>query len=843
MNIIRCSGIRPTHALLALIASALLLSGCGGESTESLPDTTTGSTTVSYSGPVPATDDVLNFKRSIWDNLAPQNRCGSCHNDGGQSPQFVHQNDINIAYARANTIVNLADPSQSQLVTKVAGGHQCWLESTTACADILTAYIVNWADGAEGSVKTVELRAPAIKDVGNTLAFPEDSSGFATHVYPLLTEYCSECHTGSGQTPYIASADVAIAYDQAKSRIDLGDLEDSDNNPVLLADASSRLVQRLRDEQHNCWDGSCTDSAMIMLAAIQNFIATLGEPEPIAENLVTSKALNLNQDGLLANAGGRFEDNVIALYEFKTGEGQTAFDTSGVAPALDMALSGNVGWVGGWGVEFGPSFQNESGATVSAGKAQGSTEASSKLHALLTGSGEYSLEAWVVPGNVVQEDARIITYSGSSTARNLTLGQTEQLYDVLHRSTTSDQNMAFSTENNPMLLQATLQHVVVNYSPGKGREIFVNGQATGDLDPDDPGLLTDWDDTFALVFGNETDGNSPWEGALRMVAIHNRALTPEQVQVNFEVGVGQKFFLLFSVSHLIDGMDQSFIVFEVSQFDSFGYLFSNPFYIDLDDEKSPSAVPLEGMRIGINGREPVVGQAFANLNLTLGGADYQPGSGQPLSRLGTVIALEDGPDADEFFLTFERLDESRDVRSEGLLTAQPEPVDLEPVSAIGLKTFDEVNASMSKVTGIPVTAEAVATTFTKVKQQLPTVENIEGFLASHQMAITQMAIQYCDLLVSDQSRRNAFFPDFSFTENAATAFDVAGQAQVTGPLIREFVGENLATQPANTAIENELGGLMTKLSDCGGSCPPGRTETVVKASCAAVLGSATTLIQ
>lgn len=839
-----CSGTRPTHALLALIASALLLAGCGGESTESLPDTATSSTTVSYSGPAPATDDVLNFKRSVWDNLATQNRCGACHNDGGQTPRFVHENDINIAYAQANTIVNLSDPSQSQLVTKVASGHQCWLASTTACTDILTTFIVNWADGAEGSVKTVELRAPAIRDVGNTLAFPEDASGFETHVYPILTDYCSECHTGSGQTPYIASTDVATAYEQARSRIDLGDLEDTGSSPVLLADASSRLVQRLRDDQHNCWDGSCPDSAMVMLAAIQNFIATLGEPEPIAENLVTSKALNLSQDGLLANAGGRFEDNVIALYEFKTGEGQTAFDTSGVAPALDLTLSGNVGWVGGWGVEFGPQVQNDSGTTVRAGKAQGSTTDSRKLQALLTGSGEYSIEAWVVPGNVVQEEARIITYSGSSTARNFTLGQTGQLYDVLHRSTSSNQNQPFSTENNPMLLQATLQHVVVNYSPDKGREIFVNGQATGDVDPDDPGLLTDWDSTFAVVFGNETDGNSPWEGALRMVAIHNRALTPEQVQANYDVGVGQKFFLLFSVSHLIEGMDQSFIVFEVSQFDSFGYLFSNPFYIDLDDGKSPSEVTLEGMRIGINGREPSVGQAFANLNLTLGGASYQPGSGQPLSRLGTVIGLEEGPDSDEFFLTFEQIDGQTDVRSEGSLPARPEPGDLDPVSAIGLKTFDEVNASMAKVTGIPVTTDAVAATFTKVKQQLPTVENIEGFLASHQMAITQMAIQYCDLLVSDQTRRGAFFPDFSFPENAATAFDATGQAQITGPLIREFVGENLTTQPTSTAIESELGGLMTKLSDCGGgSCPAGRTETVVKASCAAVLGSAVTLIQ
>lgn len=837
------SGIRTSHSLLALVATALLMTGCGGESTEALPNTSINNTTISYSGPAPATDDVLNFKRNVWDNLATQDKCGACHNAGGQSPQFVHEDDINTAYAQANSIVNLSDPSQSEMVTKVAGGHNCWLSSTSACVDILTTYIANWAGGSEGSAKTVELRAPTIRDVGNTLKFPESPDAFQTHIYPTLTQYCSDCHTSNGQTPYIASADVAIAYEQARSRIDLNDLEDENGDLVLPEDASSRLVQRLWDDRHNCWADSCPDSATIMLANIQDFIATLGEPQSLPPESVTSKALNLESDGLLANSGGRFEDSVIALYEFKTGEGQTAFDTSGVSPALNMTLSGNVGWVGGWGVEFGPAYENESGAMVRAGKAQGTTDDSRKLHTLLTASGEYSIEAWVVPGNIVQEDARIITYSGSSTARNVTLGQTGQLYDVLHRSTTSNQNEPFSTENNNMLLQATLQHVVVNYSPGKGREIFVNGQPTGDVDPDEPGLLTDWDNTFALVFGNETDGNSPWEGALRMVAIHNRALTPEQVQANYDVGVGQKFFLLFSVSHLIDGMNESFIVFEVSQFDSFGYLFANPFYIDLDESSTPSGVPLKGMRIGINGREPAVGQAFANLDLTLGSPDYEPGSGQQLSSLGTVIGLEQGPGLDEFFLTFEQLDSQENVRTEGTLPAQPAPANLDPVSAIGLKTFEEVNASMSRVTGIPTTEPAVENTYNLVKQQLPTIPDIEGFLASHQMGITQLAIQYCDALVRDTSARDVFFPDFNFNADVATAFDPAGRAAVTGPLLDKLVGANISTQPTNASIETELDGLMDTLTACAGSCPAGRTETVVKASCAAVLGSAVTLIQ
>jgi hypothetical protein len=289
---------------------------------------------------------------------------------------------------------------------------------------------------------------------------------------------------------------------------------------------------------------------------------------------------------------------------------------------------------------------------------------------------------------------------------------------------------------------------------------------------------------------------------------------------------------------------ESFIVFEVSQFDSFSYRFNSPFFISLDDTAQPSNIRLQGMRLGINGKEATVGQAWANLDVVLDSASYQPGTGQPLSRLGTIIALENGPGGDEFFLTFDRLGSTTYSRSEPPVPGIPEPADLPASSDIGLKTFDEINESMARMTGVATTQQDVARTFTTVKQQLPTIENINGFLSSHQMAVTQMAIQYCDALVSDTQARAGFFPGFNFAAPAETAFDHGGKSQITGPLLKRLVGENLATQPTVAEIETELGSLIDTLAQCSGSaCPADRTETIVKASCAAVLGSATTLVQ
>ena len=221
-------------------------------------------------------------------------------------------------------------------------------------------------------------------------------------------------------------------------------------------------------------------------------------------------------------------------------------------------MSGNVDWVGGWGIK------------INDGKAQGSTDSSRKLHDLIKATGEYSIEAWVVPANVTQEGpAGIVSYSAGNNARNFTLGQTLYSYDFLNRSSTTNANgeVALSTNDDDEVLQASLQYVVATYSPSAGRKLFVNGEYTEDTDTVAGGNLNDWDDTFAFVLGNEVSGNRLWQGTLKFVAIHNRALTPDQIKQNFDVNVGQKSYLLFSNSH-ITGLPDSYIVFEVSQYDN-----------------------------------------------------------------------------------------------------------------------------------------------------------------------------------------------------------------------------------------------------------------------------------
>jgi hypothetical protein len=809
----------PVVRILASCGLLALLAGCGGGAKTVENPVTSGGEPPAYSGPPPATADVQSFKVNVWDNLKADNRCGKCHGQGGQAPQFVRQDDINLAYAAANGIVTLGSPRDSRMVGKVAGGHNCWLASAAACADIITTWIRNWAGATTGGPAGVDLKPPALRDPGASKSFPAAPGLFASTVHPLLVEYCSRCHAPSAanaQSPFFASPDVNDAYAAARVKINL-------DQP-----GSSRLVVRLRSEFHNCWS-DCAANSAAMETAIRAFAGSIAPPQ-VDPSLVLSKALGL-YDGTVASGGNRYNNSVIGLWEFKTGSGTVAYDTSGVEPALNLTLSGDVTWVGGWGID------------LKRGKAQGATAASRKLHDLIKSTGEYSIEAWVSPGNVAQEDARIVSYSGGATTRNFMLGQTLYSYDFYNRSGSTgvagDPKLTTSADDED--LQATLQHVVATYDPVNGRRIYVNGEYTGDADPSRGGTLAEWDDTFAFVLGNEVSGDHPFQGIFRLVAVHNRALAPEQVRQNFGAGVGEKYYLLFSISHLVE-VPQAYILFEVSQYDSHGYLFNKPAFISLDPAVRPGNIPLAGMRIGINGSEAEVGQAYGTLDTAITESLYGP-LGQPLSRIGTVIGLQKGPDTDEFFLTFDTLGGRRYVRSEPAPQPPAPPPSMRRAPDVGLRVFDEINATMSELTGISSARPQVRATYEQVKQALPTVASIDAFVSAHPVAIAQLAIQYCDALVDDPTARAAYFPGFDFNAAPAQAFGVAGRAIVLDALVGRMIAQGVASEPNAAEVRGELDALISRLAACGNSCPAGRTATIAKASCAALLGSAATLVQ
>ena len=824
---------------LALVATGFGCSSGSGQQGKTNPapdDTAVSGQFVIYNGPTASSEDVLNFKQNFWDNVSMGTRCGACHVEGGQSPQFARADDINLAYTAANGVVNLLDPPSSRIVQKVSTGHGCWSSNTGFCEEKVTEWITRWATQSGVELTETALRVPDPQEVSASLTYSDSSADFQQHVYPLLTAYCANCHRADAPQapvqPYFASTNVDTAYAAAQTKM-LFNVSDNQGSTVIDA-SRSRLVVRLREEAHNCWNNNCVTSANTMEQALEAFAATM-QMSDVDSSLVTSKAMRIG-DGTAISQGGRIETNAIAIFPFKAGFGTVASDYSdGFPPEMNLTLSGDVEWVSNWGLRF------------NGGRAQAPVSTSRKLRTYITQTGEYSIEAWVVPANVTQDGpARIVSYSGSNTARNFTLGQTLYNYNFFNRASTTDANGAptVSTPDADEVLQATLQHVVASYDPLEGRKLYVNGREVGRAEAVAVGNFNDWDANFAFLLGNETSGEYPWRGTIRFLAIHNRALSVEQALTNYQVGVGQKILLAFSVAEHIPNMSDAYIVFQVEQFDDYSYLFNEPYFFSFTETPQTDVV-IKGLRIGVNGREASVGQAYANLDVTINSSNFNS-EGVPLSALGTIIQAEKGAEQDQFFLSFDAIGTASHARAPEPAPVDPEAEDLEPQPEIGIRTFAEINGSLSAMTGIPVTDPALQATYKAVEQQMPAAADVRGFLVAHQMGVTQLAVKYCNILASDSARSAAFFPSFS------NSFDSAGRAAIINPLLKAMLAHTipsestqLSNQPLVSDTEAHLNALMdTMTSGCGGnSCSATVTRNTITAVCAAAMGSAVMLVQ
>src|SRR6202453_4102126 len=790
--------------LLTLVAS-LALSACGGGGSgdSALPVGAPTSSVDAYTGPAPATADVQAFQVNLWNNIRGQNRCGQCHNatTPAQMPNFARSDNVNLAYVQANSVVDLAQPAQSLIVTKVSGGHNCWLADSNACGQILNTWISNWASATGAASATqVQLTAPPIQSVGQSLNFPASPAEYQATIYTLTGQYCSGCHSPSAsapQAPYFAGpvSQILADYQAAIPKIDFtGCSPFIAGTGAPACGTNSRFYQRLAIDNHNCWSNCATD-ALLMPAQIQAFAQSL-TPTNINPSYVVSKALTLTQ-GTVASGANRYDADTIAKYEFETGTGYVAYDTSGIDPAADLTITGNVTWAGGWGINVG-----------AGGKAQANTSASSKLYSLIQATGEFSVEAWVAPALVAADNSYMVSYSGGDTTRNFTLGQTNQDYDFLLRSSNTALTglPQLKTPDAAMALQASLQHVVLTYDAVNGRQIYVNGALAPVADPQKGGTIATWGGPFALVLGNEVSGDRSWQGLIKFVAIHSRSMTPAQVLQNFNAGVGERYYMLFDVS-AVTGVSQAYIMMTASQYDSYSYMFYQPTFISLDSTVTSStlpSIPVQGIRIGINGTVPQVGQAYIPLNTTVTGSAYTP-QGEVLSNIGTVIGLQAGPLTDQFFLTFDKLGNQTDVVVEAI-PASPAPAPGPVVADIGVKTFAQVNATLSALTGVPTTDPNVSTTYLTVQQQLPPNPTLEGFSSANQVGVAQLAVQYCNEMVNNPTLLAQMLP--GVTLSAGLFSSQAGIDSVTGPLAAKVLASG-SHQPAATTMTGPYNGPGT----------------------------------
>ncbi len=616
---------------------------------------------------------------------------------------------------------------------------------------------------------------------------------FEATLYPLVRDqnnFCVGCHE-TGQDPTFASADATIAYNAVvtQQKVNLG-------NPEL-----SRIYLRPKNDRHNCGgDVVCDRIAADFLAAIQDWAAqaSAGGPPPGAGLPVVSAMMTF-ADAMVGGAA-RADANAIAMFNFSEGTGDVTMDTGGVGTPIALQIEG-MDWVEGGGL------RNVSG------KAQASEADSRKLFEMIAAGNEYTVEAWLISDNTAQDGpARIVSYSQDTAVRNFTLGQNAIYYQLRNRSAATGANGTPALESLDPQVDIVLQHVVTTFDAASGRKVYINGQLSIEENTAD---TLDWLDNQILVLGNEVTNNRLWQGILRFVAIHNSALTSAEVQQNFDAGAGNIVTMRFDVSSVIG--QAAYIDMQFAQIDAAGYLFAKPTFVS-----DATGIAVKNIRIAVNGRVPVAAQPFRRIDRIVSQ------SATELSPLGAIIPAELGLDDDQFHLEFELLGNQNGLAELVPPSAPPAPLPDEPEPELGLRTFSQINDTMSSLTGINPNQNVVLASYTELRDSLPTTPYLLSFAAAQQIAIQRLATTYCGAIVNDSANCDNFFGACSIDGNA--------KDQVATVLYDRLIGDNIANQPDRADVATEIVRIVDDLG-CANGCNGAEAQIALQASCAAVLSS------
>lgn len=220
----------------------------------------------------------------------------------------------------------------------------------------------------------------------------------------------------------------------------------------------------------------------------------------------------------------RVNSDIVVLYTFDEGSGNTVKDVSGNGTPLDLKIKDL------FLTEWHPGYLKIKSSTIVA-----SATPATKIYNACTASEEITVEAWVTPASTTQiGPARIVTFSPNTNERNFTLAQDNDQYFMRLRTSVTTSNGEPPVLTLPGTLTTELTHVLYTRAKDATATIYLNGtiQGTGKV----VGNLSPWVDTNKLGLANEHTLDRVWFGDLHLVAVYSRALTKEEAIQNFQAG-------------------------------------------------------------------------------------------------------------------------------------------------------------------------------------------------------------------------------------------------------------------------------------------------------------------
>lgn len=244
----------------------------------------------------------------------------------------------------------------------------------------------------------------------------------------------------------------------------------------------------------------------------------------------TGKQQTETKPAYITVVGKRVTRDLLALYTFWDGSGDTIHDVSGAGWALNLTIDTpkSVEWLK-------PGLRVNSSARISSG------DPASKIHTAVQRTNAITLEAWIKPAKKNQSGpARVVSISKNTTERNLTLAhglwnnKPQDVVDVRLRTTGTDTNGVPSLTSPTGSITTDKVHVVYTRTADGQTQLYLDGKpvASGKTDGD----FSNWDSGLPLLLANEATGDRPWVGDFYTVAFYSRALTADEVTQNYAAG-------------------------------------------------------------------------------------------------------------------------------------------------------------------------------------------------------------------------------------------------------------------------------------------------------------------
>jgi hypothetical protein len=154
----------------------------------------------------------------------------------------------------------------------------------------------------------------------------------------------------------------------------------------------------------------------------------------------------------------------------------------------------------------------------------------------------------------------------------------------------------------------------------------------------------------------------------------------------------------------------------------------------------------------------------------------------------------------------------------------------------GIKSYEQINKTMSALTGVRIDRSNIKNVYEDVITQLPTQNTIDSFLAAHQVGVTKLAAEYCDTLVNDTTLRANVWPGFNFGATATNAFNTTGTQNFIVQTLNAFWGQGV-DMAGRTPASLELQNLINELKVGENLGASSTTRKIAKGVCIASLAS------